>query len=115
MSKDLGNRLKRLRKQLGLYQKDIAQELGVIQKTISNWENGITEPTAEQIIKLAELFDTTPNELQGFDNPIDNKSELERRLIKAGLKDKINNLSDKQYDALITLIDNLIADKNKKN
>lgn len=115
MSKEFGLKLKKLRKQLGLFQKEIADELGVAQNTISSWEKGKTEPNIEQIIKLAEILNTTPNELQGFENPKNNISELERRLIKAGLKDKINNLTEEQFNILISLIDNfLIANDNKK-
>lgn len=112
MSREFGKKLKILREQQGLYQKDIALEFGVAPNTVSQWESGISEPNIEQITRLAELLNTDTNNLLGNESK---QSELERKLIQAGLKDKINNLSDKQYDALVTLIDNLIADKDKKN
>ncbi|NLC17406.1 MAG: helix-turn-helix transcriptional regulator [Clostridiales bacterium] len=116
MHKEFGKKLKELREKFGLFQSDLAKEMEVAQNTISNWEKGKSEPSIEQIIKLAEIFNTTPNELQGFENPKNNISELERRLIKAGLKDKINKLTEEQFNILISLVDNfLIANDNKKN
>ena len=37
--------IKALRLQIGLTQAEFAQELGVRQQTVSEWENGIYEPT----------------------------------------------------------------------
>ncbi len=37
--------IKALRLQMGLSQKELAEELGVRQQTVSEWENGVYEPT----------------------------------------------------------------------
>lgn len=110
MSKEFGKNLKELRIIQGLYQKDIAEELNIAQVTVSSWERGNSEPTIDQIIRLCEILNTTPNELNGFENVKENKSELEKRLIKAGLKEKADRLSPKQYDTLISIIDNFKTD-----
>ena len=36
-----------------------------MQRNISNWENGASEPDCETILKLAEIFDITIDELFG--------------------------------------------------
>lgn len=55
--------LKYLRKQLNLNQKDVATKIGITDKTYANYENGITEPNIETIIKLANFFHITTDEL----------------------------------------------------
>ncbi|HHW89456.1 MAG TPA: helix-turn-helix transcriptional regulator [Clostridiales bacterium] len=106
-------RLKNLRIDNGLTQQELADAIGTTRSAVAQWESGNNRPISKTIEKIAEVLNTDVNYLLGTETI--QQSELERKLIQAGLKDKINNLSDKQYDALITLIDNLIADKDKKN
>lgn len=37
---ELGNRIKRLRKELGISQKELAERIGVSNSRVSNWEQG---------------------------------------------------------------------------
>ena len=55
--------LKKLRKELSLNQKDIATKIGITDKTYANYENGKTEPNIDTIIKLAEFFHISTDEL----------------------------------------------------
>lgn len=41
---------------VGLSQKVVADHLGISTKTLSNWENGITSPTADKIPAICELY-----------------------------------------------------------
>ena len=41
---DFGNKIMKLRKQLGLSQEELAEKLGVARQTISKWELGETAP-----------------------------------------------------------------------
>lgn len=58
-------RLKELRKKKGLKQQEIAELLGVKRNTYSDWENGKTEPSFENLIKLADLLEVTLDYLFG--------------------------------------------------
>lgn len=60
-------RLKMLRKQKQLTQQELGDVLGVTQTTCAKWENGRTEPTLENVIKLAIFLDTTTDYLLGMD------------------------------------------------
>ncbi len=51
-----GEQLKKLRNQKGLTQSELGNELGVIKQTISNWENNISEPDIETLVKYADYF-----------------------------------------------------------
>lgn len=48
--------LRELRKMAGLSQEEAAKALIVSHDTISRWENGITQPTALQIVDICRVY-----------------------------------------------------------
>ena len=66
-AKRIGNNLKIARKQKGLTQKKVASIIMMTQQQYSRFENGVFELNYDQIIKLCELYDITPNELFSLD------------------------------------------------
>ena len=52
-----------IRKKAGYSQSSLAIMLGVSQQTISHWENGERQISNENLIKLADLFNCTIDEL----------------------------------------------------
>ena len=48
------NRIKELRNECGILQADLAKILKVGQGTISNWENGRTEPDQESLFTMSQ-------------------------------------------------------------
>ena len=58
-------RIKEFREEIQLTQKELADKIGNMQRNVSNWENGISEPDCETILKLSEIFDITIDELFG--------------------------------------------------
>jgi len=57
--------VKMLRAQFGYTQKQLGDKLGISPSNISDWENGISRPEYENLIKLADIFDVTLDELLG--------------------------------------------------
>jgi len=57
------NKIKGLRKQMGLRQEDMAERLGVTRQTIIAIENDKYDPTLSLAFKLAYLLETTVDEL----------------------------------------------------
>lgn len=55
--------LKELRESRGLQQKDIAKFLGISESSICLYEKGKREPPIEVLIKLADFFGCTLDEL----------------------------------------------------
>lgn len=49
----IGQNIKTFRKDLGITQKELADRLGVTQPTVGNWEAGIREPRATQLLNIA--------------------------------------------------------------
>ncbi len=58
-------RLKELRLEKGLSQQQLARQIETTQSNIGRWENGINEPSASQLIKLADYFGCTIDFLVG--------------------------------------------------
>src|SRR6185437_11201148 len=53
----LGKNMRYLRKQLSKTQSEIASLIKKGQTTIGNWENGISEPSLEELLILSNFFD----------------------------------------------------------
>lgn len=51
------------REKMRLSQEDVAEKIGVSRFTIINWESGKREPKLSELIKLANLFGCTIDEL----------------------------------------------------
>lgn len=59
----LGENIREKRKELKLSQEYIAEQLGVSRQAVSKWETGQTDPTAKNLVELAQLFGITVSEL----------------------------------------------------
>ena len=57
------NKISEFRKKLNLSQSRLAELMNVSQNTISQWEIGIRSPSIKSAIKLAEILETTVEEL----------------------------------------------------
>ena len=57
------NNIAKYRKQKGWSQLQLAEKMSISRSTLSMWETSATEPSFEQIMKLCDLFDITPEQL----------------------------------------------------
>lgn len=62
---NIGENIKFYRKSLGLTQESLANMLGGKKSLISNYENGYSIPDIKTLIKLADIFNITLDELVG--------------------------------------------------
>ena len=60
---ELGNQIKAHRAALSLSQEELAEKLAVTRQSVSKWESGASDPSTANLIALAKLFGTTPEEL----------------------------------------------------
>lgn len=68
----LGENIKKRREELKLSQEYVAEQLGVSRQAVSKWETGQSEPTAGNLIQLADVFEINLSELV---NPHKNDKE----------------------------------------
>lgn len=59
---EIGRRIARRRKQLGLKQSEAEERADISYKYLSNIERGVSIPSTEVIMRLAQALDTTPDE-----------------------------------------------------
>ena len=67
IAKEVGKNIQEARKYKGMTQKQVAEILFMTQQQYSRFENGVFELNYEQILKICDLFDATPNEIFGID------------------------------------------------
>ena len=59
----LGKKLLNLRTSRQLIQEKVAYDLDVVQSTYSDWENSISIPKQENLVKIAEYFEVPVQDL----------------------------------------------------
>lgn len=92
MENNFSNNLRHLRIQRGMKQEDLANKLQKDYSTIGKWENGTRSPIMADVLKIAELFNVSLEQLIGgniiYDNfqPVTNTIKIPiYGSIKAGL------------------------------
>lgn len=96
MIKELPEKLKEQRVQLGLSQKDVANKLGVSPSIVSGYETGERTPSTEILLALSYLYNVSTDYLLGRQAP------------DPHILIDISKLTDKQRVALINLIDSIV-------
>lgn len=59
-------RIKELRKSLGINQVEFGRKLNVTKQCVSNWENGNIMPSIDMLIKIARTFSVSSDYLLGL-------------------------------------------------
>lgn len=62
-AKTLGEVLKKHRIECKMTQEFVAEALGVSRQAVSKWETGKADPSTTNLIELAKLYGTSPEEL----------------------------------------------------
>lgn len=64
----LDERLKELRKSLGINQIEFGKRLNVTKQCISNWENNNIMPSIDMLIRISKTFSVSADYLLGLDD-----------------------------------------------
>lgn len=82
----LNEQITQLRKQKKLSQEELAAALQISRQAVSKWENGVSNPDTENLIRLAEIFEVDVNVLIGSqitpENAPEEKIPDQRRLVR---------------------------------
>lgn len=84
---NLGENIKDRREYLKLSQEYVAEQIGVSRQAVSKWETGQSEPTANNLTRLAEVLEISLSELV---NP--QKNDGEQTSFEKGLQKRQPNL-----------------------
>ena len=99
-----GKNIKDLRVEKNMSQKKLAEKIGATQGAVYFWEKEINEPTVGYVIKMADLFGVSIDELLSYEAKKENK-ENTRRVEMMAIFDK---LTDTQQSILITIAKELL-------
>ena len=61
----LNENLKAARKAKGITQEELATRLSVVRQTVSKWENGLSVPDADILVKISEILEVPTDKLLG--------------------------------------------------
>lgn len=64
----VADRIRALREQRGLTQTDLAKQLGITRSSVNAWEMGISVPSTQYIVELAQLFKVSTDYLLCVDH-----------------------------------------------
>lgn len=62
----LGDEIKRIRKENRLSQEKLAEMLEVSRQAVTKWEANQSQPSTENLFRIAEIFNTSINDLTGY-------------------------------------------------
>ena len=85
--KKIGQRIKKMRKEIGMSQQDLAKRFGMLRPTISQMENGERKVSAEELIKLSDILNISVQYLVGLvDQPEIVLQERREKMTKPQLR-----------------------------
>lgn len=61
----VAERIKHLREQSALTQAELAKKLGITRSSVNAWEMGISVPSTQYVVELAEIFEVSTDYLLG--------------------------------------------------
>lgn len=115
MSKNLnlqiGESIRLLRLKNGMSQQELAEELGLTRASISTWEIGANGPSVENLVNLAEIFETSVDSVLGLGNRMADKMTIKER----NLDYLYGELPDEYKELIETIIRSLSFYALRKN
>ena len=85
----LNENIRILRKAKGISQEELAIRMNVVRQTISKWENGLSVPDADLLIRLSEILEVSVSDLLGTnieEKEADEVKALSRKLESINLE-----------------------------
>ena len=61
----VADKIKHLREQMGITQADLAKKLGITRSSVNAWELGISVPSTQYVVELADIFKVSTDYLLG--------------------------------------------------
>ena len=80
---EIGNRIRKYRKESGLTQEQLAERINVTKSRVSNWEQGINRPDADILGAICRALNVSPSDLLDVHLTDDELNAHEKKVIKA--------------------------------
>lgn len=103
--------IKHFRKAKGMSQEEMAVKLNVVRQTVSKWENGLSVPDADVLIRMAELLNVSVSQLLGIEaedksdkDLSEELSKLNEQLAKKNQKEKLLLQANKKRGFIVFFV-----------
>ena len=74
----LADKITELRKKRGWSQEELAEKVDVTRQSVSKWESAQSTPDLDKILKLAEIFEVTTDELLKAQQRLEDEKSSEK-------------------------------------
>ena len=101
MNENMGQIIKRLRKERNLTQEELAEQLNVSAQAISKWENGTSMPDISQVVPIANFFEISTDIL--FSRNMQENNQNVKLLIQS-IEDSIEGNGYARFEKLKALL-----------
>ena len=105
---EFSKNLKTFRNARGLNQNQVAALLSVSPRVYNRWERGSAVPRLDTLVRLADIFNVTLDELSGRKEPQEHDEIKVRNPKLHSLYRELDKLSHEDQKALVILLDSLI-------
>jgi len=105
MKRQIGLKIKAIRKIKKITQEVLAEKCGLSIESISNIERGVNYPHFDTLIQISKILDCSLSDI--LDDTIDCSSNSRRIMEETALIARIKKLSDEKISVLIKLVDAL--------
>lgn len=102
------SRLRQAREQAGFTQQDLAKKLGVTKNAISNYENGVSSPKWEILIKIFDVLQVTPNFLYQDDFSTDTSESCALTPQQSTLLAAFDQLNEEGQQKAVEYVEDLV-------
>jgi transcriptional regulator with XRE-family HTH domain len=105
---DLGEKIKTLRKKLGLSQGELAAKVEINPTHLSRLETGRYQPSVELLKKLSDVFEVTTDSLLGAADEQAPEVKIQNRPLVDRIR-LIETLDEADQQALVQVIDSMLT------
>jgi transcriptional regulator with XRE-family HTH domain len=111
---NIGANIKKLREQKGLLQKQVAADLDIGYTNYNKLENGIREPSVNELQKLSKLFGISVDQIINFEQEIPLEITIEDKSSVEQLN-LIKQLDEDDKTTVFKIIDTMLTKKKFKD
>jgi transcriptional regulator with XRE-family HTH domain len=111
---NVGENIKKIRKDKGLQQKQVALEIGIDQSNYNKIENGKREPSVDLLNKLANLFGVAVDDILNPDTQTPQEITIEDKTTMEQVR-LIQELDEEDKHVIFRMIDTMLTKKKFKD
>lgn len=102
------SRLRQAREQSGLTQQDLAEKLGVTKSAVGNYENGVSSPKWDVLLKIFDILHVEPNFLYQDSFSLEFSKPVQLTPKQAALLSSFDQLNEEGQTKAVEYVEDLV-------